>query len=893
MADTMHEAAQAAPEEKGTPERPAQPFLVVAIGASAGGLEPLKLFFDHLPPAPGMAFLVLQHRKAGESLMGDILRYHTALEVLDAADGSPVKADTVYVLPPDKDCSLVQGVIQFRPMPENVGLWLPIDALLRNLAAEIGEQAVAVILSGTGSDGTLGVKAVKAAGGMVMVQDPQTAANADMPRNAMAGGLVDAVLAPAEMPQSLLAWSARIPVPPSALEGLPEETLRAILDRLRAEIGHDFSGYKRSTISRRILRRVGIRQVADAADYVRLLSEDPAEVRLLFRDMLIGVTSFFRDAEAFETLRDILRRELDEKIGAGEGFRAWIPGCSSGEEAYSLAIIVKECLNELGRTLPVQIFATDLSAQAIDEARQGAYPENIAADLTPQRLQRFFVKQDRTWRVSKEIREMTVFAVQNVLQDPPFSGLDLICCRNLLIYIDTEAQRKVLGLFHYALKDKGLLFLGTSESADPNADLFSQEDKRWRIFRRKPARGDGQRIQAEHRGGPATRRDPARVDPRDAVARPEGYKALVERFVLQEISPTAILVNEFGDILHIHGRTGCYLEMPAGELTRNIQSMAREGLASPLAAAISLAALRREEVLRPGLRVKTNGDYETVDLSVRVVAPQTGESRPLLLVVLTTVGREAPADEAASPLSAQDQRLLEMERELQQLRAALRTTVEEYETVTEELKSSNEELQSSNEELQSSNEELDTAKEEMHSANEELSTVNAELRSRVEELAHVNSDMANLLASSEFAILYLDAALNIKRYTPAATRIFNIIPSDVGRPLAHVVAKTGYRGLPADAAGVFQTLKPREVEILCEDGTYYRARLKPYRTVDNAFDGVVVTFTDISELKQTQARLEQTLRESQEANAAAGSMPTPSDASAGEPERPGIGRKES
>lgn len=844
-----------------TPDSTAGRMSVVAIGASAGGLEALEELFKNMPEDTGLAFVVVTHQHPGHtSMLPDLLGRYTRMEVMEAADGMRLEPNRVHVTPPGEQVGFMDGTLNVTGPPEHDGVPVLIDTCFRALAEAFGECMVCIILSGTGSDGTMGVKAVKAAGGLVLVQETGSARYSGMPASAIATELADVVLPPDEMPEQLIAFArnAMHRAAPDAGQEQKEPELKRPMQEffalLRSRTGHDFSSYKPSTMRRRIERRMAVHQLRDPADYVRLLRDTPHEIDILFKELLINVTRFFRDADAFQALADAGLPALLDSRPEHYTFRAWIPGCCSGEEAYTLAILLREAVRRSGRAIEFQMFATDLDAEAVEQARAGVYPAGIVADVPAELLKRYFIRRDDTFRVRKEIREMVVFAEQNVIKDPPFTRLDLLSCRNLMIYLNAGLQQRLLPIFHYTLKPGGLMLLGPSESIGAFDKLFEPVDKKWKIFRRRespsvslpemPAQpvvsDDGQ--EAGCRSGPS--RHPGKVSEQ------------IQRMLLDRFAPPSVVVNSRGEIVHIHGRTGMYLEPAAGRPSSNLLDMAREGLQIELAAGLRRALSGDEPVVRPRIRVKTNGDYTLVDLSVEQLE-EPDALRGLLLVSF----RPSPL---ALPESGEDGadraphdgegpgRTDDLERELQYTKESLQTTVEELETSNEELKATNEELQSSNEELQSTNEELETSKEEMQSLNEELTTVNTELESKIDELSHANDDMQNLLNSTDIATIFLDSDLNIKRYTEKARKIIRLIPSDVGRPVGDLASTLDYDRLEDDVREVLDTLERRELELKCAEGVSHLVRIMPYRTTDNVIKGVVITFIDISRVKEAE-----------------------------------------
>jgi len=857
-------------------------FPIVGIGASAGGLAAFEAFFGGMPAAtdPGMAFVLVQHLDPNhKSLLTDLIRRYTRLPVFEVEDGMVVRTNCVYVIPPGHGMALLNGALQLLEPSEPRGQRLPIDFFFRSLAQEQRERAIGIVLSGTGSDGTQGVRAIKGGGGMVMAQNSASTEFDGMPRSAIATGLVDYKLTPAEMPAQLIAYAKHAfgKLPKSTALPAPEfeNALKKIFILLRAQTSHDFSQYKPSTIQRRIERRMAVHQIEGIDGYVKYLQQTPAEVEALFRDMLIGVTHFFRDAEVFQVLEKKVIPALFAGKSPGAVIRVWTAGCSTGEEAYSIAILLVERMEAIKASFTVQLFATDIDSQAIATARAGRYPASIAADLSPERLARFFTAEadGGGYRINKSIRDLLVFAKQDVIKDPPFSKLDLISCRNLLIYLGAELQKKLIPLFHFALKPDGWLFLGTSEGVGDHEALFRALDRKAKIFQRKAELPGLSRVSFGSFASPSVVMDT--TAPPNSLHSPvkspstesQTLREMTERTLLAQVIATGALVNAHGDILYLHGRTGLFLEPSPGEAgINNIVKMAREGLRCELTAALHKAAATRETSTSPGLRVKTNGHFTTVDLTIRPVTTGPGASTesPLFLVILEEVPEDQAVSDPASASSGQpadtgvdrDAHLAALRAELLAKEECLQSTIEMLESSAEELKSSSEEMQSINEELQSTNEELETSKEELQSVNEELTTVNTELQTKVSDLSRANTDMNNLLAGTGIGTVFVDIQLRILRFTPAAGIVINLIPTDVGRPVAHVVTNlVGYTSLVADVQAVLDTLAPKEVEVRSLAGRHYTLRIQPYRTLDNVIDGAVITFVDVTEMVKTRDAL--------------------------------------
>jgi two-component system, chemotaxis family, CheB/CheR fusion protein len=849
-------------------------FPIVGIGASAGGLAAFEAFFSALPKdnESRMAFVLVQHLAPDhKSILSDLIRRFTPMEVFEVDDGMTVKPNCAYIIRPNCDMAFVSGTLRLQEPAAPRGQRLPIDYFFRSLAQDQHERAIGIVLSGNGSDGTLGARAIKGEGGMVMAQNLESTEHDGMPRSAIATGLVDFVLPPAEMPAHLLAFVRHSNGARRRSNATkPDDEIERVFLLLQTHTGHDFSQYKQSTIRRRIERRMAIQQIGQLSDYILRLEEAPAEVDLLFRDLLIGVTNFFRDADAFKALEDqVITRIVADKQGDAV-IRVWVPGCSTGEEAYSIAMLLRDKLDAVKKRCKLQIFATDIDPRAIDVARSGAYPASVATDITPERFASYFsLLEDGNCRIHKSIRELLVFSEQDVAKDPPFSKLDLISCRNLMIYMGVALQKRLIPLFHYALVPGGTLFLGTSETVGEFGNLFSITDRKEKLYRRKE---DAYGVPRPSMGNlRSTREGETRVASRKSHGARElpfrelPFRDLTERALLQD-SASAALVDERGELLYLHGQTGQFLQPAPGEVGVNILRMAREGLRHDLTSALHRAVSAKEPVFRPKVRIKTNGDFTLVDVTVRPVSAGTRASGELqlYLVVFEPLLPQSPADatpgtaRAASSSSSagSDAVILELKRELQTKDEYLHATQEEMQTSNEELRSSNEELQSTNEELQSTNEELETSKEELQSVNEELATVNAELQSKVTDLSRVNNDMNNLLAGTGIGTVFIDLELCIRRFTPAITQFINLIQTDVGRPLGHTVSNlVNYDRLVEDVQGVLNTLVPTKVEVQTRAGAWFLLNIRPYRTAENVVEGAVITFTEVTALKAAQAAL--------------------------------------
>ncbi|WP_284151270.1 chemotaxis protein CheB [Desulfofustis limnaeus] len=868
-------------------------FPIVGIGASAGGLAAFEAFFSGMPAdsPPGMAFVLVQHLAPDhKSILTELIKRYTSMQVFEVEDGMVVQPNCAYIIPPNRDMAFLNGSLQLLEPSAPRGRRMPIDFFFRSLAQDQHERAICIVLSGTGSDGTQGLRDIKGEGGMAMAQSPNSTEFDGMPRSAIATGLVDYELLPSEMPEQLIAYASRAYGKVAQAGPRPDtkndNRLKKIFVLLRTQTGHDFSQYKPSTINRRIERRLAIHQIESLDKYVQFLQQKPAEVDALFRDLLIGVTSFFRDPDAFRQLEQHVIPTLFANKPAGSLIRVWSAGCATGEEAFSLAILLQEQLGKQHRSHTVQIFATDIDSQAIATARTGLFPASIATDISAERLTAFFTAEGggSAYRINKNIRDMLVFSEQDVIKDPPFSRIDLLSCRNLLIYMGADLQKKLIPLFHYALNPGGFLFLGTSETVGEFGDLFSPLDRKLKLYRRQEDIHGMQRV-AFGRFLPASTEVDA-VQPKNlgtgATLGKMSLRELTEQALLRQVSPAGALVNGHGDILYLHGRTGMYLEPAPGEAgVNNILKMAREGLRGELTTALNRAVGSREQVRRTGLLVKTNGDFTPTNLTICPLAarPEPSQrgnevmdsavilSTSLYLIMLEegasfdpeqarlAAARDAEEGAVADPDSSSESRA---NARIAALRQELWAKEEYLQTANEELKSTNEEMQSINEELQSTNEELETSKEELQSINEELATINTELQNKVNDLSRANNDMNNLLAGTGIATVFVDHSLRILRFTPAVTGIINLITSDIGRPVSHIVYNlVGYDRLVRDVQSVLDTLVTREVEVGTTDGRWYILRIQPYRTLDNVIEGAVITFVDITETKRIKDALHQ------------------------------------
>ncbi|AUB55043.1 MULTISPECIES: chemotaxis protein CheB [Methanobacterium] len=838
-----------------TPKSPNK-LPVVAIGASAGGLDALKKFFTAMSPDPGMAFVLVQHLDpTHESTLADLMSRYTPLKVVQARDGMKVESDYLYIIPPNKDMGLMNRTIQLMEPVEPHGMRLPINFFLKNLAEDQKERSIAIIFSGFGSDGTIGIKSIKAAGGMVMAQDPATADSNSMPASAIQTGLVDFILPPEEMPEKLMNYVESAHKTIKKILTPKEETERAlqkIFMLIRNRTSHDFSYYKENTVYRRISRRMNIHQIENIQTYLRYLQENPHEIDILFKELLINVTSFFRDKKSFDSFKNSLKELIKQKLDV-DNLRVWVPGCSSGEEVYSIAIIIHELLEESGKNIDVQIFGTDIDIDALTTARSGTYPSTIAEDVSPELLNKYFVKKDNVFTIRTDIREMVVFAPHDVLIDPPFTKLDVLSCRNLLIYLNGEAQQKVISNFNYALNKDGILFLGPSESVGEFVDAFNVVDKKWKIFKCVKSTEFIRRFVEVH---PIPRTQLSNFETGIGLKQLNTSKSvnivnLAEKELLDIYVPPSAIITDFGEILYIHGRLGNYLEPAQGKAKLNIVEMAREGLKFELNSSIQNAISKKSEIVVEGLRVKNNGGHIFINLNVKPLELETTKGLLIVSFEEVSVDKNGKKDKMKlNMVTKGDERIRELESELNLTKERLNVTIEEMKSSNEELRSANEELQSMNEESQSTNEELETSKEELQSINEEMVTVNNELQMKIDELTQAKDDMNNLFNSTEIAIIFLDRDLNIRRYTKEATNLIKMIESDVGRPFSDIATNLKYDNFTDDIQQVMDRVTFKETEIETEDGKWFQTRIMPYKTFKNVIDGVVITFNNITERKE-------------------------------------------
>jgi len=851
-----------------TPQQVAAVLRIVGIGASAGGLEALEQFLARVPAKSGLAFVVIQHLDPTQkAMLAELLQRVTSLRVREAVEQIRVEANHVYVIPPNAELSVTQGVLHVMPPSEPRGLRLPVNVLFSSLARDQGASAIGVVLSGMGSDGTLGLQALKTVGGLAVVQEPSSAQFDSMPRSAIAAGCADIVALPADMPARILACispdgDSRSPIAEPGPDPTPTDepfdaradTIETVIGLLRQKTRHDFSLYKPSTLNRRIERRMAIHGLAALAEYVHFLRRNPQEIDLLFKELLIGVTSFFRDAAVWHYMLETALPALLASRGGETKFRAWVAGCSTGEEAYTLAIAFTEAIKRLPEHsgCSLQIFASDLSTDAIVTARAGRYPATISASMQPEYVARYFTAQGAALVVGKPIRDMVLFAQHDVVLDPPFTRLDILSCRNLLIYFDATLQRRLLPLFHYSLRPGGLLLLGSSETVGSFSKLFEPLDSKLRLYLRRhatSAAGPELLVKSFPPLLKLTKETPMHSPPNPAQG-DDSLQAAADHMLLQVHAPPAVVVNAAGDIVYISGHTGKYLEPAAGKANWNFHAMVRERLRDPIFNALKQAVTTHEAVQVRGLQFAGPGGRQAVDVTAQPLHEPAALQGTVMIVFRDVAapmrgGRRRGASAAEATQAT----------EVQQCRTEIQTLREENRASKEELQSANEELQSTNEELQSANEELTTSKEEMQSMNEELQTVNAEMQSKLDDLALAQSDMKNLLNSTEIAMLFLDQNLNVRRFTDRAAKIINLRDSDVGRPLSDLTSSLQYPALHDDASETLRTLIFSEKQVQSSDERWFAVRIMPYRRLDNAIDGAVITFVDITATKLVEATL--------------------------------------
>lgn len=837
---------------------------VVGLGASAGGLSALERFFDQLSDSTQAAFVLVQHLAPDrESEMAELLQNHTGMKVTQIQDGQPVAPNNVYVIPPGASLEIRQSVLSLSEPHEQRGKRLPIDHFLRSLAEDQGDNAVCIIFSGTGSDGSLGLKAIKESAGICMVQDPDDAEYEGMPQSAIATGEVDIIATATELARRLNEYiehdrSIELPRVAGSLPDDDTDALQTILSTVRQNTGNDFSSYKRSTILRRIARRIQVNQVASLEEYANFLRNYPQEVDSLFKDFLISVTNFFRDTEAFEYVEEDVIPELVKRRDENGQIRVWVAGCATGEEAYSIAMQLLEQTDAKHRPPNLQVFATDLDDDALDFARRGTYPSSIAADVSPERLDRFFVEEKDGYRVTTQLKDVVLFAHHNLLTDPPFSDLDLVTCRNLLIYLERDVQQRLFDMFHYALNEDGVLFLGGSESPENVSNIFEGVNKAHRVYR---CRKVPEKMPSFFPVNTITDvGDEAQDGGASGRSKTMSFGEIHRTLMLEEYAPPGVIVDEDYSIVHLFGNVGRILRPTEGDPTQNLLEKVGQNLRLELRPALFRAFERGESVSSRHVREQVDDQTRLINLSVRPLK-HSAITGNYVHVVFDEVEDAPEALLRPDEADASGELVEHLEKELDRTKERLQTVTEEFETSNEELKASNEELQSMNEELRSTTEELETSKEELQSTNEELVTVNHELKTKIEELNEANADLENLLASTDIGTIFLNRDLNIKRFTPGMKSLFNLIDEDKGRPFSHISHALEYDGFVEDAEEVLDTLKPREIETESEDGRYLLVRILPYRTRDDRVDGVVLTFIDITARRTAEAEVKERARQ--------------------------------
>ena len=845
-------------------------FPIAGIGASAGGLEAFSMLLENLPNNTGMAFVFVQHLAPGHtSMLTELLARKTSMPVSEIRDGMVIQPNKIYVIPPALNLGIMHGRLHLLTPPEKGSPHLPIDYFFQSLAQDQGNRAIGVVLSGSASDGTLGLKAIKAQGGITFAQDEVSATYSSMPHSAIMAGHVDFVLPP----KSIAAELARLAQQPyirhvQIEEQVSKDSLDKIFLLLRKHTGHDFSGYKRSTIDRRIKRRMALHKIDDLDHYVHYLEKSPNEVKQLFQDILINVTAFFRDPETFEALKEYLFPKLMEKRPPEEPLRIWVPGCSTGEEAFSIAIVLTEFLADRPSNISVQIFASDIDETAIQKARIGIYSENDIAGILPERLQRFFIKTASGFQINKMIRDMCIFALQDVIKDPPFSHLDLVCCRNLLIYLGSTLQKKVLTIFHYSLKPSGYLMLGTSETIGSAVDLFALKDKKGKVYIKKSIPTP----RFYELGPPISYETTTHVQPYRTEKMADKLHAEAEQLILNSYSPPGVIINEEMEILGFTGRVGPFIEPSSGTANLKLLKMVHPDLLIPLRAAVSEAIKNKTSIKRERMKFHHNDKMQYLNI---IVTPLTAASEIRTYLVLFEAALaaeklfEASAKEPTGPgFQDTELRITELEHELQTTREQMQFIINEQVTVNEELQTANEENQSSNEELQSTNEELESAKEELQSTNEELATVNEEMETRNTELEQVNDDLTNLLNSVHLPIVMLNEKLCIRHFTPMARQLLNLIDTDIGRPLRHIKANIDIPNLDGIVTDVIDSVTGKSMETKDNEGHWYSLQIRPYKTSNNRIAGAVLIFIDITDIKsdpQQARRLAAIVRDSNDA----------------------------
>lgn len=829
-------------------------FPFVIIGTSAEGTEALVKFASSIPPGSGAAYIVVTPYSADTELMfREIEKNSPKIPVVKISGKISVKPDQFYIIPQNHIAALADGSVTVSRVTDPENIKMPIDHFIRSVADSHKENALVVLLGGYGTDGSLGIKSIREAGGAVFAQDPYETNYSEMLRSAVETGCVDFTLPAEKIPEHLQTYIRTIPLLEKTAPGNKDniDYLQKILNLVKTSTGNDFSQYKKSTVYRRIEKRMSLHEITGYSQYLKYLQDHQEEIKHLFDDMLISVTNFFRDPEAFESLKFEVFPKLLANKPDNYVVRVWVPACATGEEAYSLAMLLHEYCQENNKNFKLQIFGTDINEESIQKARMGVFLDNIKAEISSERLEKYFLKIDGSYLVKKEIRESVIFAIQNITKDAPFTKLDLLSCRNMLIYFGADLQDRLIPVFHYSLKPDGVLFLGSSESLGKFSDAFKVIDKKWKLFQKLDAYSHNISSNLVFKAASAVMGGTAEIKkPKDT-----GLADLVHRTLMNSFTPPGVLINERGDILYVHGHTGKFLEIASGQANLNILNMAKEGLQYDLHSAVHEAIVHKREAVRTGIQLKSAGSQ--VRIIVKPVdSPET--SLMILLVIFEEIeGPKPPRDEIKGKKKKYTGKAEELRLELQVTRENLQTTIEELQASNEELQSANEELQSTNEELQSTNEEMETSKEELQSVNEELITLNAELQSKIEQLSRAEDDMRNLLNSTNIGTIFLDSEMRIKRFTSEAVKIINLINTDVGRPIEHIVTNLHYNSLTNDIKGVLTSLNSIEREVQTKEGSWYLLRIMPYKTVDNIIDGVVLTFTEMTTYKNASDKVDQ------------------------------------
>ncbi len=832
-------------------------FSVVGIGASAGGLEALEQFFSNMPHDSGLAFVVVQHLSPDyKSLMVELLSKHTKMSVLRIEDGMQLKPNSVYLIPPKKNLTMFHGKLYLTDQGTKHMLNLPIDIFFRSLAEDLGERAIGCILSGTGSDGTLGIRAIKGAGGMAMVQEESSAKFDGMPKSAIATGLVDYIQPAEKMPAQLMKYVKHPYVAKTDNTDKfireDEDTLSKILALIRTRTGTDFTYYKPNTIIRRVERRISINQLENIENYLNLLVQSPSELNILYKELLIGVTKFFRDSEAIEVIQKKVIPNIFKNKSKTDEVRIWVVGCSTGEEAYSIAILMREYMEYVGKTYDLKIFATDIDRESVEYASAGVYPDNIVADVSEERLKNFFKKNNNTFKVNENIRQMVIFASHNIIKDPPFSKIDMITCRNLLIYFQPVMQKKVLSLFSFSLITNGYLFLGTSESVGDLTPYFTPVDNKWKVFQSKEGlksavANDYYIPTVKKRPAPMIQLDTAQGNKKNDT---KNLVVYVQDMLFKDFVPPAIIINKDYELLHTFGDLSDFLQIPAGKVDLNIMNHIREDLSVAVGTAIHKAMKENREVFYKDMVIKRNEKLVCINLTVKPVN-QDKDSKELFLIVFSECKPKESQEKEFEQFDMGQkvhQRIEDLELELKYTKESLQATIEELETSNEELQATNEELIASNEELQSTNEEL-------QSVNEELYTVNSEYQNKIEELTELNNDINNWFNVANIGTIFLDLNLRIRKFTPAIEKFINLLDSDVGRPIKHISYNFKNENFFEEIDGVLKSLQPVEKEVQTKSGGWFLLKILPYRTIENAVKGIVITFIDITDMKVYEQKL--------------------------------------